>query len=52
VRGTTPDPFGQIQVALAVAAGTDIAALDLTPNGVSHAGARIIRLLASVVARP
>jgi citrate synthase len=52
VRGTTHDPFGQIQVALAIAASTDVAALDLTPNGVRHAGARIVRLLASVVARP
>jgi citrate synthase len=52
IRGTTLDPFGQLQVALAVAASTDVAALDLTPSGVRHTGARIIRLLASVAARP
>jgi citrate synthase len=51
VRRTTDDPFGQLQAALVVAGSKDVAALDLTPRGVRHAGARIIRLLASVSGR-
>lgn len=52
VRRMIHEPFGQLQTALVLAAEKDVAALDLTPNGVRYAGARIIRLLASVVARP
>jgi citrate synthase len=44
------DPRARIQAALSIAAPADLASLDLRPAAVRATGARIVRLLASVVA--
>jgi citrate synthase len=50
IRACTPDPFRQLQIALMVAAALDVSSSDLRPSAVRHTGARIIRLLTSVIA--
>jgi len=49
INRATGDPVGRLQIALAIAAGADAAALDLRPAAVRRTGARIVQLLASVV---
>lgn len=51
IRMCTQDPFRQIQIALNVAATVDAASCDLRPPAVRHAGARIVRLLTTVITR-
>src|SRR4029077_10899202 len=45
------DPFTQLQSALPIAAAADVAAYDLRQVAVRQTGARIIRLLTTIVAR-
>ena len=46
-RRAAGEPIGRLQIGLAVAAGTDAAALDLRAGAVRRTGARIVQLLAS-----
>ena len=50
LRACATDPYTLIQAALPVAARVDLAAYDLRPAAVRLTGARIVKLLASVVA--
>src|SRR5262249_1499093 len=45
VRKIARDPFTQLQVALPIAAGQDLASYDLRPAAVQRTGARILRLI-------
>jgi citrate synthase len=49
LRTCTKDPFSQLQIALSVAATVDTASFDLRPAAVRQTGARIIRLLTSII---
>jgi len=51
LRRCTQDPFRQMQIALTVGATVDLASCDLRPPAVRLAGARIVRLLTSVITR-
>jgi citrate synthase len=50
LRACTKDPYALIQAALPVAARVDLASYDLRPTAVRLTGARIVKLLASIVA--
>src|SRR5262249_14145606 len=50
VRATVRDPMVMVQAALPIAAATDLAAFDLRAAAVRLTGARILRLMATIVA--
>jgi citrate synthase len=50
LRACTTDPYTLMQAALPVAARVDLASYDLRPAAVRLTGARIVKLLASIVA--
>jgi citrate synthase len=50
LRACAKDPYALIQAALPVAARVDLASYDLRPTAVRLTGARIVKLLASIVA--
>jgi len=50
LRWSAKDPLTMVQAALPIAAAADLAAYDLRPPAVRQAGARILRLLANIVA--
>jgi len=50
IRMCTKDPMVKMQMALSLAGAMDLASYDLRPAAVRQAGARIFRLLATVVA--
>jgi citrate synthase len=52
LRTLTPNPLARMQIALALAATVDLAALDLSPRSVRRAGARILHLLQSLAGWP
>lgn len=51
LRTCTTDPLARLQAALPIAAATDLPSCDLRPAAVRQTGARIIRLLTTIVAR-
>jgi citrate synthase len=51
LRTCATDPVTQLQAALPIAAAVDLASCDLRPAAVRQTGARIIRLLTTVIAR-
>jgi citrate synthase len=51
LRRFVREPWARLQAALPIAAAGDLASYDLRPRAVRQAGARILRLLTSVVAR-
>jgi citrate synthase len=50
LRACAKDPYALIQAALPIAARVDLASYDLRPTAVRLTGARIVKLLASIVA--
>jgi citrate synthase len=50
MRTLTADPIAAVQAALPIAAARDIGSYDLTPTAVRLTGARILRLVTSIVA--
>ena len=50
LRTCSKDPFARLQTALSIAATVDLAAYDLRPAAVRQTGARIMRLLAAMMA--
>lgn len=50
IHGCSSDPLTRMQIALPMAAAVDEASYDLRPAGVSLTGARILRLLTTVIA--
>ncbi|QPC83474.1 citrate synthase family protein [Phototrophicus methaneseepsis] len=48
--GAHPSPLQSMQLILPIAAADDLAAYDLRPEAAAHTGARILRLLVSVIA--
>jgi citrate synthase len=51
VRACARDSLAQAQIALPVAATVDLASYDLRPAAVQQTGARIVRLLTTIIAR-
>ncbi len=51
LRTVTKDPFGRLQASLAMAGAVDVASFDLRPPAVRQTGARILRLLTTVLTR-
>jgi citrate synthase len=52
IRAFAPNPLARMQIALALAATVDLAALDLSPRSVRRTAARIVHLLRSLVPWP
>ena len=52
LRTCARDPLTLLQAALPIAAAVDLASYDLRPAAVRQTGARIIRLLTTIIARP